>query len=677
MSKSINGFFGNKSGIIGLIKVSLSSEYAVDALRNTIAIILPIIFLWRYDLHAPAFGIGTGTLLISLTDLPGNRGDKIMSAWCSILVFVVVALLTALSLPYSVLSLILTVGMTFFLTMLGSLGVRFAAIGTMGVVVATFTLGLRPTDPFSYTFYILLGSLWYYIISLLQIWIFPYRSLNRAIEQYIKLMDALLKLRAAGYDPLVSLSGFNEKNIRLHLKLTAGQELIRQLLLSDDFAMRPNNTKGKILLQNAVDLIDLYEQVSAVHYDYPYLRKVLAESGVLPLIGDSIRLLANLISLKNTDRFKISFDDKIVQLKLLENRVEADVSWLIGRIITNLQEVGLLVTQIKSGKLKDGNDHSELHYRDFLSGAMVLNFSPFVTHISFRSPVFRFALRLSALTLVAMLAMIFFPGERYSYWLLLTIVIVSRPSYGHTRKRNWERLSGTLIGLSACWLLMMVGFTSAVQVTFCVFFLFGFFAFNRVRYAVSVFCITIAVVLFLNVYHGEPLHIFSGRIGFTILGGLLCVAATFLFPIWDSPRLKELVTATLISNKDYLVKAVDKGQGNLHQLRLARKSAYQSLAALSEGLQSAATEPFVKKINLTGVKQVQLLCYQLNALIPALTVGGKIDSEMLHSVLSDLEFCIYQSQELDEWKKSSTLKNEQGPMDLLSIVGRLKGYFGI
>ncbi|RWU10363.1 FUSC family membrane protein [Pedobacter chitinilyticus] len=613
------------SAIIRLFK----SEYSVDALRNTIAVILPIIYFFYLGWPTTAIGIGIGALMICMTDLPGNRSDKIKAAWITNLIFTFVATITAWSASVPALMMLTVVLITFMLTMLGIVGQRMNAIGLMGIILATFTIGLKPANPLLYGNYIFLGGLWYSLISLSQIWIFPYRSLRRAIKQTERDTAALLKLRAKGYDPEFSLSGFNQSNMRLHLKLANQHELIRQLLLSDERAMREVSVKGKFFLEKSTNLIDLYEQVSAVHYDYPYLRNQFVSTGVLPLIQSSIEVLAKLLTHPNSDALS-KFESLRLQLLQKVEELDSEKASLLQQILTNIDEISALIAAIHQPNITISSNEEEVRVRDFLTPAPI-QANAIKQHFSMQSPVFRFSLRLSTLCLIALLLITWLSDEHYSYWLLLTMVIVSRPSYGQTVKRNAERFGGTVIGLSIGWLVInSVG--TPWQLCISVIGLFIFFAFNRSAYSISVIGITLSVILCLNVYEGNLWQLVSDRVLFTVLGIALCLAATFLFPIWNAPRLSVLLTEVLKANHLYLQSALELKPHHLtsiHQTRLARKLSHQRLSMLSEAIKAAHNEPFRKKLNWPLINRLQLLNYQLNVLIATLASMQKQSKSLL------------------------------------------------
>lgn len=656
---------------------AITSEHAVDALRNTLAVIIPIIFCYRIGWPTTGIGIGIGALMICMTDLPGNRADKFRAAWISILIFTMVAFVTALSTSIPLLMIVAVVVITFLLTMSAVLGQRMAAIGLMGIILATFTIGLKPKDALLYANYIFWGGVWYYLISLLQISVFPYRSLNRAIAQAERETSALLRLRAQGYNSKVSLSGFNQRNMRLHLKLASSHELIRQLLLSDRKAIQKLNPRVAAYLEKSISLIDLYEQVSAVHYDYPYLRRQFEHTGALPLIQQSIELLAKLLVKPHQQQAIMQFEDLHIALIQKAETLEEGKKVLLRQILANVDEIYTLIVAIHQPQIdKQLNEDTE-RYRDFLTLTPV-QVKAVKNHFSLSSPIFRFALRLSALCLVAMILIAWLTEEHYSYWLLLTMVIVSRPGYGQTMKRNAERVGGTAIGLLIGWCLSQYA-AVPLQLSVSVLGLFGFFAFNRVAYSISAVCITVAVILCLNVYDGDLWRLVSDRAIFTIVGVLLCLGATFVFPIWNAPRLSTLMVEVVKANLSYFKAVVALRPHDLdtiHQTRLARKLSHQQLSALSEAIQAAQKEPLKRQLNWSLIKRVQLFNYQFNVLTATFASLQKqgvslLSEEEIEIIERNLEQCAEHIGVLDLKEVIDLPAWGDRPLHLLEVSGYL------
>ncbi len=601
--------------LVPVILNTLKSEDTVDALRNTLAVVLPIVFFFYLGWPTTGIGIGVGAMVICMTDLPGNRTDKLNTAWISILLFTFVAVVTTWSTFSPLVMIAVLVVQIFTLAMFGAMGNRMGTIGLMSIALATFTIGLKPKDAVLYATYVFVGGVWYYTISLLQIYIFPYRSIRRAIATTQQRTAELMLLRAQGYDPTISLTGFNDKNIRLHLKLASQHELLRQLLLSDRRIMSPQNSTGNVYLTKALGLIDLYEQVSAVHYDYRYLRKVLAQTEALPIIQQIIDLLAKQLAATPDLDFNNKFEALQTTLQGYIDYQATTENKMLQQILRNLVQIRSLILKIILNDVVEISVENTDRYQQFLTAPSIAT-NTVSKHFTLQSPIFRFAMRLTILSFVALIIIASLAKEHYSYWLLLTMIVVSRPSYGITVRRNVERLVGSAVGIALGWLIATYLSTSA-QLVISAIFLFGFFAFNRAIYSLSVVFITTAVIICLHVYEAELLHLISDRAFFTIIGVILCLGATFLFPIWNAPRLSNLVAEVIQANVTYFKAVVSLKPHDLdsiHKTRLARKYSHQQLAALSESIQAAQNEPFGKTFNWPLINRVQLLNYQFNSL---------------------------------------------------------------
>ena len=160
----------------------MRGEHSGDALRNVSISIVPSLAIYLLGAHAStAIGIGVGSLLTTLTDLPGNRKDKLSSALVCIPTFFIASLFTALLFPYHWPLVILLGAAGFICTLYGIFGPRYAAIGNMTLILMSFVIGMAPQHPFAVSLQIAAGSIIYYFFSLLQAYIQPYRSLKHAM----------------------------------------------------------------------------------------------------------------------------------------------------------------------------------------------------------------------------------------------------------------------------------------------------------------------------------------------------------------------------------------------------------------------------------------------------------------------------------------------------------------
>ncbi|MFD2866390.1 FUSC family membrane protein [Mucilaginibacter antarcticus] len=634
------------------------SENTADALRNTLTVLLPLLLLYS-KLPQMAVGMSVGALLISLTDLPGNRRAKTRSALQCISIFFLVTLVFSASLHSTVLTGIVLVALTFILSMLSALGGRSTAAGMMGVALMVFLLGLRPAEPWAFSAYIMLGGLWFYGVVLVQVFLFPFRSLRQALREALFAIGRFLEAKAACYDIKVPLDEGYSRTIALHLRVSEKQELVRQLLISDKVAIRKGGTKIETLSSRAMLVMSLYEQVTAMHYDYAVVRERLGSTGALDISGELIVYLSK--KAKGDAIADNKFSALLMQLEQQADNMGKQDAPIIRGIAKNVTAINLTLDQIGNTGVRQAvnvpQDAEAFlpdsgNYREKLK-----------SQLRFSSPVLRFAMRISVLLAIGYAAVHLFADDNYSYWLLLTVVIVARPRLAVTWQRNKERLIGTFIGvliagLALWWLPNTVALLALAALG-----LFGFFAWNRPRYGWSVSAITVCVLLSLSVYRGEVLLLISARVWYSLWGCALAVLGVFVFPIWSHAGLEALVVQAVKANRDFL-QTVSK-QRPVNEVWLARKNAHVKLAHLSEGLGFAGLEP--TKGDLSRLLHIQVLNYRINAVIISLFLSGRLlDTENITSALNNLDNFIANKITDEPVKHTGFLKGAQ----LLEMLSR-------
>lgn len=616
------------------------NENVSDALRNTLTVIVPLLVLYQW-LPQLAMGMSVGALLISLTDLPGNRRAKTRSAVQCIAIFFLVTLVFSVSLFDPWLTGLVLVGLTFILSMMAALGVRSAASGSMGVALMVFLLGLRPQEPWAFSAYVMLGGIWFYIVVLIQVYLWPFRSLRQALQEALYTTGQFLEAKAACYDVTIPLDEGYRKTIALHLRVSDKQELVRQLLISDKAAMKKGDARILELSRQALLVIRLYEQITAMHYDYAVVRERLAGSAALPLSKKLISLLAD--GAKGQAINTKAFDDLLSQLQGCATDMPKAEAAVITGIATNVKAIKYALHQIKTkgvNEVLQVPTDAEAFLPDRGGYRQKLT-----AQLHFRSPVLRFALRLTILMGIGYTAAHLFADDNYSYWLLLTILIVARPRLAVTWQRNRERLVGTFAGVIMAALMIWLLKGAVPLLVIASLALFGFFAWNRVRYSWSVACVTICVLVSLSVYRGEPLLLLSARVWYSVLGCALAIAGIFLFPVWSRAELEELVQHAVAANRTFL-DAIAQAK-SLPEVWLARKEAHVRLARLSEGIGHARVEP--GKGNLSQLEHIQVLNYRINAVIISLFLTGRPGKpESINRSLNSLDSFLQRKKVGDE-----------------------------
>lgn len=610
----------------------ISGENSGDALRNVLTSIVPSIVIFYWGHLDIAITVGVGALLSSLTDLPGNRKDKWKSAlWCIPLFFISsVAAAYALSSPWLLLPLLVVAAFT--CTMLSIFGARIGIIGTLMLILISFVIGLWPSDPVSFSLEITAGSIWYYLVSIVQVYISPYRSLRHALLDGFRSMSALLRAKALCYDEQIPIETAYRELGRLHILVSEQQEAIRFLLLREKKLMHAED--GKFWLNQTYGLIDLYELLTALDHDYESIRKTLGPINglediqkIIGLIADAIETLA-----KNHRNYRSnsSSTDPAVNAALnrlitLRNQHVGETASILSAIIGNIQSILDFILQIRNGfhiDIKFHNVVKQHEYKHFIS-LPPKGWTAVKDQLTLRSTLFPFALRLAILFGLGGLVGLALPEYRYTYWILLTIAIVARPGFATTQKRNYQRIIGTLTGLLLGLLLSHIISDVSVLLIVAAICLYGFFLFNKPNYLISVLFITVAVVTALNIYDGNIDDILGSRIVFTLIGSLLAAIGYFFIPTQQTKDMLKLAESVVHNNGIYfqLVTAQLKAYNtDIYAVRLARKEAQLVLAAFSNAINQLQKEPGNKKKDWSNINKFHALAYRINSLIVGLAM---------------------------------------------------------
>lgn len=610
------------------LRLIIRSEYFSDALRTTLSIILPFATLYYFAGSHIAITVGVGALLVSLTDSPGTLGDKLLMSVSSLCLFFFISLVTALLIKEVVLSGLLIFVFCMIFGLFTAFGKRWSLLGTMALILMTFVQGLKPVNPLSFSLYIVAGGVCYYIVSLLQTRLWPLSSIKHALGECIIATSDFLRAKAAFYNEGSNLQDNYLQLIQKHNKVHEKQEQVRDLLLRNKMLMRDEHEQGQRHLLAITQVIDLYERIGAVQYDYELLLENLKDTGLLNAITKVIGCMANDLQLMGValcGKTKIKYSDtsaseilavkqKIARLNAVDNnkRILVKLEINIDEIYTLLRKLSDTLT-LSFDKIDFPED---LPAYQFFISADQISVPVLGKHLSFRSPVFRFAIRLSVACLVAF-SMTLLPVGYYSYWILLTVIVVIKPGFGLTKKRNLQRLKGSLLGVAIGMVLLLVIPNVTVKLVLAGLFLLGYFAYLRINYMLSIVSLTPMIIICLNIYTGNQ-SIILERVVDTILGCAIAFAASYLFPSWEVRKHRMYIGDIVRANLSYLKKLHDQTAGipsDITSFKLARKEVYTKLTMLSSGIQNMLLEPKRAQSQVKHLYEFEVLSYQLSSTI--------------------------------------------------------------
>ncbi|SEL84030.1 Uncharacterized membrane protein YccC [Roseateles sp. YR242] len=208
------------------------------------------------------------------------------------------------------------------------------------------------------------------------------------------------------------------------------------------------------------------------------------------------------------------------------------------------------------------------------------------------SPVLRHALRSMLALSSAFYIALALPWASHPHWLVLSVAVVLRGTLDQTLARRNMRVLGTAIGCGLILLLSLVPnlllWILVLQVAVGI-----AHAFTTRRYLITAIAATMMALL--QAHLADPTHgvAVAERLADTVLGAALAWGFSYVLPAWERRNLPRALKRARGALQLYVRQAMTAEltpAGALSQ-RLARRQAYDALAALSAALQRSAAEP--------------------------------------------------------------------------------------
>jgi uncharacterized membrane protein YccC len=166
--------------------------------------------------------------------------------------------------------------------------------------------------------------------------------------------------------------------------------------------------------------------------------------------------------------------------------------------------------------------------------------APLQANLAWASATMRHAVRVSLVVTFALAATLVRHGP-YTHWLTITLVLVMQPFFATTWQRTLERVGGTLLGGLVAAILSAILHTRLHLAGLLPVLGALALAVRQVSYAVYIAVYTPVVILLVEQINPleDQRSIALARAGFTILGGLLAVAANLLlWPSWEPEQVR-------------------------------------------------------------------------------------------------------------------------------------------
>jgi len=617
-------------------KQFLRSQSFSDGLKITFGILLPSVLLYQFDLIETGIAFSLGALCVSITDNPGPLIHKRNAMLFTIPLIFIISFLTGL-LNRSSWLLAIEIGiLSFLFSMFNVYGARAGTIGTAALIIMVLGIDhpLSIEENLIHSAYIAGGGIWYMLLSLSLNRIFPYRAAQQTLSEAANELAEYLEIKALYYDSDEEISAIQAKLIAKQIKVHEHFEHVREIMFKTRKLFKDASPTSRKLILSFVDIVELFEQATATHYDYAELRQNFRGTLILPEIGQSIRSTA--IELRHIshgfrDNSKIQPIDNL-EIKLNQLKVKVDTLDDAGLHVMQLRKITLNL--LNMGKRLQ-QIYSYAEYPEKLPGPGNADFSKFVTHQKFDfrlfsdnlntgSAHFRHALRMAIVCLFTFLVALPLHESEYGYWILLTVVVILKPGFSLTKQLNYERVLGTLIGgLAGAAILYFIQDKTILFICMMLFMILSY-SFIRLKYFVGVLFMTpFILIMFSFISVSSPLDMAQERILDTVIGALIAgVASYFIFPAWESFQIQKMMAETVLKNANYLSKMFEMKTGDYASTsayRLSRKQMNLSQANLAAAFQRMLEEPKSKQKNAPLIQRFIILNHIFSGYVATIT----------------------------------------------------------
>lgn len=632
----------------------ITSHYVNEGVRNTVGILTPVLLFGNFGMLEKGIAMGLGAMAVSLTDNSGpihHRRNGMIA--CSVIVFLV-ALITGIASRNEWVFLAILPVFSFLFSMIGVYGARVTSIGLAALLVMVLQTqhDLHGWQLIYNALFLFAGSIWYLGFSLLLYQIRPYKLIQQALGEYIMASADYLRSKGKFYDD----DSDGDKNYRelfqTQIQVQEKQNLLAELLFKTRDIVKESTSTSRVLMMIFLDVNDLFERTMTAHQNYEKLHQYFGPSHIMDRFHSLIRMLANdldeigiALQSGRASTFNENIDQKIReerehlhelrQSDMTPENIDGFIS--LRHILDSIQDIASRIRtlhQYTSPKptIKKRNI-GELNPADFVSSQ---SFDPkiFFDNFSMRSNIFRHSLRITMAAMAAWLIGLFFPLG-HSYWILLTVIVILKPGFGLTRKRNVERLTGTLIGTAiGVGLLFLVKNNNAILVLL-ILTMIGAYSFIRKQYLIGVVMLTIYLLFMFHLLQPHDFRaILTDRIIDTAIGSAIAFVFSYLLaPLWEHFQIDQYVTRVITDNREYFgsVASVFTGnEPNAEEIRLKRKDSWVSLANLSDAFNRMLTEPRSKQINVKFIHQLVVSNHMLTSHIATLSYyTDKLDAAFI------------------------------------------------
>ena len=636
-----------------------TGQYVYAGVRITLACVVPAIVLAYFGVLKEYFLFPLATSFVGLTDLPGPFIRRRNSQLFAVVSFFFVALLSGLVKEIVPLVFLLIFVLGMFFTLIGVYGQRLMSVGSIALIVMAIFIDphLAQGPLWKNLLIFLAGSLWFVFIFLVVSKIQPYKLASQMIgENYIELAN-FLSIRARLYLPNPNFSKINGLLINKQIQIKELQEGTRETVFKTRTLVNESTTTSRLLMLMLLNSFELHEKLMTSESDYETMQKDFGETGFLPKIHDFLLLLCqemtnigialqggNKVSLlhnldeKHTELYKEYFAMRERELKAGSHKNFIVLRHILIRVNDITKDIKGIYNFFYQDEKLAKSLSSGLDYGKFIPKEEKLSYKVLKNNISIDSQHFRHAIRLTLALLIGYaFSFVDVLSLGHSYWILITILAILKPSFSITKSRNLLRLYGTIAGGVFSYGLLYFVDDHNVLLAWLLSSMIICFTFLRSKYFTAVFFMTVYIFLTFNfVNPGNVDVIFKDRLFDTFIGGVISFLVSYLvLPVWEHTQNADLMKKSVRYNKNYfdvVMSALETLVFDDERFRLERKDAMIALANLSANFQRMLSDPKNQQSKMEALHQFVTTSHLSTAYIASLSQYAKMNKNVTEEI---------------------------------------------
>lgn len=583
----------------------LFSHYIYRGLRSATGVIGATLLAMQVMDLPSAMVVSMGALCTSLMDLPSPLNHKFNEMLASVLLCTAVTLLVAMATPFPRVMPFVLVAVTFFAGMLTVYGNKTMSLQFSALFVMTLTINedfvVRRALEHAALFGA--GATAYMVYAMAVSWVMERRTRQQILAESLYELAGYLEIKAAFYDAGNDYEEQFNHLVRQQIVVAERQQAARDLVLRGNRTMHDG-----LLVQVHLRMLDLYEYVLSTNTDYQMLRQTFGSTPVLDNLRDLVRKMSQDVeeiafdvtrgrpSYATVDYAPViaAVEREIAQLK--HHHIPATAMTALADTLEMIRGAIALIgqvheasrTPVEPAKVLPGTDMTPFLTRQKYEFGVIRD------NLRWRSPAFRFALRITMAVAVGLWIGEHLPYASHGYWILLTIIVILKPNYSMTKQRYNDRLIGTLIGciISVAVLrfvhepLLLLGVLFVALVASA--------AFVTIKYRYTAIAACVQVLIQINLLAPGSQTVVGERLIDTVIGGVVASIFSFVLPSWEYRAIPKLVEGVLLANRRYIAATRDlllRRTTDDFAYRVQRKQFMDSLSALIASFQRMLDEP--------------------------------------------------------------------------------------